>query len=60
MIGDYDIRFCPHCDEDLAIPADQDVIYCPYCDKTWSINYDYSFEEGRWRDCTTMTERKTQ
>lgn len=51
--------FCPNCDEDLKVPQGQDKVTCPECKKTWLLNFDYSFDEGSWRNCTTTTEVKT-
>ena len=43
------------------VPPGQDEVTCPNedeCGKTWVICYDYSFDEGLWRDCSTITEKK--
>lgn len=47
-------RFCPHCDETIEFPEGKDVAKCPNCGSYFQANFDYSFDDGHWRDCTTL------
>lgn len=54
--GYHEVRLCPHCDSEIKLLSGQDVVTCEECNKTWSISFDYSFDGGRWRDCTNVSE----
>ncbi len=53
--GTYvDYWFCPDCDGEVPILPGQDIADCPDCNTKWQICFDYSFDEGHWRNCSTM------
>jgi DNA-directed RNA polymerase subunit RPC12/RpoP len=47
-------RFCSHCDETIEFPEGKNVAKCPNCGSYFKAEFDYSFEEGRYRDCTVL------
>jgi len=47
-------RDCPVCEFPIPVPYDAEAVVCPDCHTVLQLDYDYSFDEGQWRDCTTM------
>lgn len=52
-----DYYCCPNCDEELMVYIGGGEADCTECEMEWIIVPDYSFEEGRWRNCTTISPR---
>lgn len=50
-------RFCPDCDDtiEFGLGKIKDIAKCPNCGSYFQANFDYSFDDGHWRDCTTLT-----
>lgn len=55
----HDWYCCPSCDEEMAVLVGEDQAECPNpeCGKRWKIDFDYSFEDGNWRNCSTISEK---
>lgn len=45
---------CPHCGTEFEIEDGVEEAKCECCKSLIAISPDFSFEEGRWRDCTTV------
>lgn len=46
---------CPHCGDDVYYKEKQQVSRCANCGSSFEVNDDYSFEDGSYRDCSTLT-----
>lgn len=50
------IYSCPICGDDIAVMEGQTECDCPSCKNgAFKINWDAEFEDGRWKDLTTLT-----
>lgn len=45
---------CPKCEYPIPVENDADEVQCPDCRLIWAVDSDYSFEEGQWRDKTSL------
>jgi transposase-like protein len=45
---------CPHCSDTLEYAVGQKVAKCANCGSYFEWQPDYSFEEGSWRDCSSI------
>lgn len=47
---------CPNCDGEIAIDYDVSPkrVACPACKSSFRVDYDADFEDGRWKDRTSL------
>lgn len=45
---------CPECEETIDCRYDAEVCECESCATRFKIDHDYSFEDGAWRNCSTL------
>jgi hypothetical protein len=45
---------CPTCDEDIDLDYSENQIECLDCGDVFRVNTDYDFEDGMWRNLSTL------
>jgi ribosomal protein L37AE/L43A len=51
---------CPVCDEDVKVEDRDRIAQCDHCKVILNINTDADFDDGRWKDLTTLSVRKIE
>jgi len=52
---------CPKCGEWIAIlDSSPESFACPWCNVDLLYSADFSFEEGTWRDCSTLSMKEAK
>lgn len=45
---------CPNCEQEIEVLATDKEVECSRCDKVFIVDHDAEFENGVWKDLTSL------